>query len=412
MAVISGRSSRAILRGGLASVARLPALASSRLQRRDPRLWVTGNIHGLTDSPRYLAEHVHHERPDVRVHWIADNEADLRAARAAGLDASLRGSAQGRRVQRRAGVAIFTHGFLDLDLPLVYGAYLVYLWHGTPLKRIGLDVGGSGPQRGRRVRAATRLVRWAQARAFRAVRLFVAANGLEQERFSSAFAVPRERIPVLGSPRFDVIRGGPAFERVAGTNLRARLGLAEGEHVVLWLPTHRVEYGAEGWLPRLEEAVLERALAGTRVRIVAKPHPLTGEAVLRQVLPEHPRVTVLGSGAEDVNCLLHIADELVTDYSSAVCDFAISGKPVQLFAPDVERYEGARGLYEPYGTLTGGRHHVEWASLLEALAADSTAAPGASGAANVRAVADYCRLEPRTDVCARVTDTILAAVSR
>jgi CDP-glycerol glycerophosphotransferase len=43
------------------------------------------------------------------------------------------------------------------------------------------------------------------------------------------------------------------------------------------------------------------------------------------------------------------ADVLVSDYSSAVYDFAVTGKPIILFAPDLDRYrDSVRGLYFDY----------------------------------------------------------------
>jgi CDP-glycerol glycerophosphotransferase len=40
------------------------------------------------------------------------------------------------------------------------------------------------------------------------------------------------------------------------------------------------------------------------------------------------------------------ADVLVTDYSSATFDFAVTGKPILVFAPDLEEFqEKIRGVY-------------------------------------------------------------------
>jgi CDP-glycerol glycerophosphotransferase len=79
----------------------------------------------------------------------------------------------------------------------------------------------------------------------------------------------------------------------------------------------------------------------------------------------------------DIAELYLAADVLVSDYSSAIYDFAVTGKPIVLFAYDLEHYrDGIRGMYLDY---------EEWApgpivTTLEELAATVTAVtlPGAA----------------------------------
>ncbi len=55
------------------------------------------------------------------------------------------------------------------------------------------------------------------------------------------------------------------------------------------------------------------------------------------------------SGHPDIAELYLAADVLVSDYSSAVYDFAVTGKPILLFAPDLDRYrDTVRGMYFDY----------------------------------------------------------------
>ena len=51
----------------------------------------------------------------------------------------------------------------------------------------------------------------------------------------------------------------------------------------------------------------------------------------------------------DIADLYLAADVLVSDYSSAIYDFAVTGKPILLFAPDLDRYrDDVRGMYFDY----------------------------------------------------------------
>ncbi|MEP7158918.1 MAG: CDP-glycerol glycerophosphotransferase family protein [Chloroflexota bacterium] len=408
IALVRGHSSRRVLRNTVRNLAQIPRFLVSRLSRRDPKLWVFGNLHGFRDSPRYLAEHLVHEQPDLRAHWIAHTADEAGAARAAGVEAVLIGTPEAKRIQRRAGVAFFTHGFRDLDLPLVGGAYLVYLWHGVPFKRVGLDLNvAQARRRPPPVKVAARIVRWATFRAYRLVHLYVASGELDKERFLTAFGTSPERVKPLGSPRFDVIRGTQAYRWVMPRDLRGELGYAPEDRIVLWVPTHRREYGDDAWLPTLTPDDLA-ALDASNVKLLVKTHPRADWDVYRERLPDHPRVRLLHESDVDVNCLLNIADALVTDYSSVVFDYAVLGRPVHFFAPDVERYTADRGLYDPYDTLTKGMHHTAWAALLGALAQGARAGAGGEGMLLWKRVADYVGNNTEPETCRRIAEAIVS----
>src|SRR5690606_20291578 len=58
-----------------------------------------------------------------------------------------------------------------------------------------------------------------------------------------------------------------------------------------------------------------------------------------------PRVIDV-TGYADMSRLMLAADALVTDYSSVMFDFTITGKPLYFLVPDLEHYRGAlRGFY-------------------------------------------------------------------
>jgi CDP-glycerol glycerophosphotransferase len=100
-------------------------------------------------------------------------------------------------------------------------------------------------------------------------------------------------------------------------------------------------------------------------------------------------VQVLREDEIDVNLLLHGVDALVTDYSSAIYDYAVLDRPILFFAPDVDNYDQqGRGLYEPYEALTGGTFHRTWESLLGAIVESVTGeSEGIATARHVRAMA-------------------------
>jgi CDP-glycerol glycerophosphotransferase len=56
----------------------------------------------------------------------------------------------------------------------------------------------------------------------------------------------------------------------------------------------------------------------------------------------------------DVTELYVAADILITDFSSVMFDYTVTGKPILFLAPDLERYRAERGFYFDFEELAPG----------------------------------------------------------
>jgi CDP-glycerol glycerophosphotransferase len=220
---------------------------------------------------------------------------------------------------------------IELDWEKKPGARYLQTWHGTPLKRIHHDSLWAPP--GKVAELDLDVARWDY---------LVSPNAVSTPRLRRAFGF-EGRVLEVGYPRNDVLSSPTA----AGTRarVRAQLGIPDGVAAVLYAPTWR---DREFYLPGAPPAVLEldvdRLLGrlGGGHLLLTRLHPKMTD---RAVGLERPGVVDV-SRYPDVHELYLAADVLITDYSSVMFDFAITGKPIVFYAYDLEAYrDDLRGFY-------------------------------------------------------------------
>jgi CDP-glycerol glycerophosphotransferase (TagB/SpsB family)/O-antigen/teichoic acid export membrane protein len=275
-----------------------------------------------SDSPGRLSELMAQRLPEVRRFWSADDTTEL---------------PDGVHRLRRNSPAYF-HKLATADLlvandimtrRMLPGPRTLYVqtWHGTPLKLLGYDErthaydveGKHWPKVQRDIK------RWDY---------LVSPSPACTQLLRSAF---RYDGPVLevGYPRNDMLLALDADIR--RKKVRDLLGAGQRK-VVLYMPTWRDDWSSiwdDPEVVHLVDNLPEDTVLWVR-----------GHRNERQLAPR-PRVCDVSSHPE-VGELYLAADILMTDYSSAVFDFAVTRKPMVLFAPDLKSYEAQRGLYFDY----------------------------------------------------------------
>lgn len=347
-----------LLRIPLYALGRVATLAIPRGQR-----WVFGCGAGIGDGALALWNRAKDDNVDAV--WLVDSNRDADDAKALGIPTARKNSWRGFWLTARARVLVVTHGLGDVNRYGNGGAFIVQLWHGIPLKRIGLDSPetvklpfGSG----------SRLLRALMARLYRGttsqISVIPAASHLIRGRLESAFGLVDERVIVTGEPRVDPLSADDAVtraERARGI-LHERVGALPAT-VLLYAPTWRDGTDdvaiptAADW--REIVAVLERHDAVLLVR----SHPLGAG---RYALPPDvasERVHMLGSDVlRDVTPALPAVTALITDYSSMLFDVGLTPSAVVFLAPDVEAYARTRGFYGSYRDVAGDDYATTWSA--------------------------------------------------
>jgi len=170
--------------------------------------------------------------------------------------------------------------------------------------------------------------------------------------YAEAFRQPLERfVSRLGIPRTDVFFGE---ERLAQTReaVRRRYALPEGRSVLLYAPTFRGDSVTDARATDdLDLNMLRETLGDDHVLLI-RLHPFIRSRTV--IGPELAGFAIDVSDHPDINELMLVSDVLVTDYSSAIYEFALLGRPMVFFAPDYEAYERERGFYFDYRTGVPG----------------------------------------------------------
>lgn len=115
---------------------------------------------------------------------------------------------------------------------------------------------------------------------------------------------------------------------------------------VLYAPTFRGTYREQQHIDnQIVNPIVERAFAdkfGKEVVILNRAHISKDKSSL-----ELPDSCIDVTSYPDMQELLLACDVLITDYSSSVWDFSMTGKPGFLFVPDLEIYLKTIGFYTP-----------------------------------------------------------------
>ena len=238
---------------------------------------------------------------------------------------------------------VVSNGHLEMDWTKRPGATYVQMWHGTPLKRIHADALWGPP--GLLEHLSLDVDRWD---------VLLSPNPYSTAIMRKAFRWQGEVLET-GYPRNDVLVGGQAG--AIRDRVRRDLGIEDRQTAILYTPTWRDDAfwdgSADAGALALDVGHFTEELGRDYVLLLRVHYKLTG--MLRGV--DHPAIVDV-SHHTDIADLYLAADALVTDYSSTMFDFAVTGRPLLFYTYDMDRYrDELRGFYfdlsvEPPGPLS------------------------------------------------------------
>lgn len=282
--------------------------------RKKTVLFTSFKGRAYSDSPRYISEALHALRPDVDIVWqLADSSAApdyVRTVKPRSLAA----------LTELATARCFVDNFnRPIYLEKYPGQLYVQTWHGDRgFKKVlyDMDDGLAYPDGAQ-------------------MDLAVSGSAFGTQVFRTAFRYGGEVLQA-GMPRNDMlVNGDPAL----AAEVRRRLGV-EGRKVMLYAPTFRDATAGKAQAAGFDLSAALDALGGDWV-CLARAHDLN-----RGIDSAADGRVIDATGYPEMSELLLAADLLVTDYSSSAGDFALTGRPVILYQPDLDAFmQEDRGMY-------------------------------------------------------------------
>ena len=181
------------------------------------------------------------------------------------------------------------------------------------------------------------------------------------KHYAEAFNMPEENIFPLGVPRTDLFENKTEIRKTVKKITASYPGLSADKTIILFAPTYRAgNKQKESDVDFVDTLTrLSKDLDADKL-IVYKPHPY----LLREKADSLKNLNnIIVAKDFSINEWMLTADAFITDYSSAIIEYAILKKPLAHFVPDLEEYRTGRGLYYPIEEISDGEIIREYSEL-------------------------------------------------
>lgn len=296
--------------------------------------------HSIGDSPLALNNEIARRFPSATRYWTVRSSKSYVPA---GATPVIYGSIDWFDAVASSAVLINNNNF-----PYYFSKHReqIYLqtWHGTPLKRIGNDVPASNLSLSYRALMKDEAEKhWS---------FLLAQSPWAADTLSNAFGYSGDII-VEGYPRNDVLVDS-SYAAARRNEVRKRLGISNTQTAILYAPTWRDNLkdrsGHYSMVDFLDVNKSSQEL-GKSSKILYRGH---SNSIYSKRDHFSERVIDV-SLYSDINDLILASDALITDYSSIMFDYVVTGKPIAFLCPDLDSYqEKVRGFYFDFESMAPG----------------------------------------------------------
>lgn len=309
----------------------------------------------ISDSPLAIYEELKKSHPDYQLVWVINRGLE-KMAQANGYDYVIRGSFKWVKVIEKAQIWV-ENARLPQWVRKPEHVKIIQTWHGTPLKKLGLDIENV-------MMPGTTTEKYHENFVQEANRwdYLISPNEYATQIFRKAFGY-ENKILEIGYPRNDEL--AQPSEAVIN-KIKQRLGIPADKKVVLYAPTYRDNQfftkGKYSFQLPFDLKQMQAAFGKDTV-LLLRMHYLISNAM---DLSDMEGFAYDVSSYSNISDLYLISDLLVTDYSSVFFDYAYLKRPIVFFPYDFEVYKDElRGFYLDYTKDLPGEIAYDVDALLE-----------------------------------------------
>jgi len=290
-----------------------------------------------SDNPRAIYEVLQKKEDfNCKIYWSVDKRF-INSIKSENINVISRFSLKWIFIMARAKYWV-TNSRLPLWIPKPKHTTYIQTWHGTPLKKLGVDIEEVHMPGTNTEKYKQNFLKEASKWDY-----LISPNAYSTEIFKRAFGF-NKKIIETGYPRNDYLVNENNWETIL--HIKQKNFLPNDKKIILYAPTWRdnqfYKVGNYQFNLQLDLAMLKEAI-GDEYMIILRLHYLVAEKL---DLTGYEDFVVDFSHYEDIRDLYLISDILVTDYSSVFFDFVNLKRPIIFFVYDIEEYkEKLRGFY-------------------------------------------------------------------
>jgi len=330
-----------------------------KLIKRKNNIWVFGAWHGYSysDNSKAIFEYVNQNHNEIISVWLTRDPFISNQLLKKGYRCYMTNSITGVVFSLFAKNVIISCGKSDVNRFFINGAKIFHLWHGAPMKQIGLDEKIDSVIRKNKNREIDNYFYWRILPKYiftlfdeYHVNFLVSTSKEFSKNLQTAFELSPKRILLTGYPRNDVLLMDNQINKYK----------EKTDYLIMYMPTFRSKKSIDDLLNEYSFSMerIEELLEKINGRLIIKAH-FASESKLNDM--QGRVIKVANHPLLDVNHILKDVDVLITDYSGCYFDYLLLNKPI-IFTPfDYEDYIfNDRQLYFEYDQIISGPKTKNW----------------------------------------------------
>lgn len=228
----------------------------------------------------------------------------------------------------------------DIHSYLSYRATIINLFHGTPLKAVGITCIKNKSNSFFHKRRLNRL-----RKRYSKYKFLCATSPFTQNIYSKCFGLSKKKFKVLGHPRNDLISCTPTNREYLSKNSFKNLN--NYSFIFSYMPTWR----KNPWNHEIDFEKMNQFLVSKKAILYIRPHHLDTSF---NILNSYSNIICPKPSEKPIHDSHHDllgTDALISDYSSLIHDFLLSKRPILAYTPDFFQYKEKANFCVDYDSV-------------------------------------------------------------